>query len=87
MLTNIVCIGIVPHTYMVAVVGQNRQTLTFSRGLIGLLRAPGSSTVWYSYWVCLYKLCPFPEVLLCCVFKSLHPWTMASVDKTQQALP
>jgi hypothetical protein len=46
MQTNIVCTDKVPHAYMVAVVGKNRQTLTFSRGLIGLVRAPGSSSVW-----------------------------------------
>ena len=46
MLAKIVCKGIVPHAYMLAVLVQTDRILIFSRGLIGLVGVLGSSHVW-----------------------------------------
>jgi hypothetical protein len=77
MCTNIVCIGIVPHPYMVAVVGTNRQDSVLFEGDNRIFE----HTMLLPCMVALVGLSllalPFSGSLTSCVFKSLHPCTVA----------
>ena len=85
--TNIVCTGIVPHPYMIDVVGTNRQDSVLFEGANRICERTRLLPCMVALVGLSLQAPPFSGSLTLLCVQSLHPCTVALMDMSQQAPP